>query len=796
METKSNATALRLRRSWGLVSNRRFQQRLMRDHARRVGLDSRRQFAGTFRMAVTSLDVDRSGRFLAAASAQGALCVFDLEKPEGRHADVIRREKQKQHPQGQQLNENSAISLSDRTLFPLWKRTAERRQGMGGGGEASLNPQMHSGSVTCVKWHQEDASVLFSAGVDGTVKVWDAEYGIPAVDVEMKERVYALGLPGLIGGSPSCSSIACGLEKGSCAIVDLNSQGITHSLKDHKGSILDVAWLPGSSCVLATASSDKSVRLWDLRRARACLVVFDEENKDEEELFWWMDAPPPSVESVGRGGEGERGAAAPSSSSASASSSSVTGKGRSQRTDTTADRLTSSSIPLCGFASEDALWKFVREGGKTKQESKAIQSGGPRLHSSTRHLQTHTKGPKGAGGQQLGGAAGRTPLRVRLPLRRPVVKQEPEAKAGPVSARRDQDEDNDDVVEVIDDNDDDKRPHLPPTKRARKDQKGEPPRWKAFIPEAFEPPPVVKEIGIAEPPVTVASLLDNEGLAGGKRTSSGRSHGCSVTSLVFSRLWGGPRLFSSGRDGGVRVWDLKTGKRCIPELPPTPIVRTGRGGRGRGLVGGRGGWGGGQQLQHHHSRLRLRTEMCLDDDAGVLYVGRGSDLAVVDLWDTDGEGMASASRLKGHYEDVRCVVLNRARREVYTGGEDGVVLRWRLGVGSERGEDSTCRDGDRGAPTGRGEGGPSRGIGLASSAAGSGSAIRGPSAIEEESEGWREGERHRRILPHPNLRLFGGALDDDDEGIWDDEHEEEEDDDEEEGNGRLFGSDRPAWLSR
>ncbi len=50
-------------------------------------------------------------------------------------------------------------------------------------------------------------------------------------------------------------------------------QGKELELKDHTDSVDGVSWSPTHPDLLATASADKTVRVWDLRGKSICLVA-------------------------------------------------------------------------------------------------------------------------------------------------------------------------------------------------------------------------------------------------------------------------------------------------------------------------------------------------------------------------------------------------------------------------------------------------------------------------------------------------------------------------------------------
>uniref|UniRef100_A0A9L0TDT6 ERCC excision repair 8, CSA ubiquitin ligase complex subunit n=1 Tax=Equus caballus TaxID=9796 RepID=A0A9L0TDT6_HORSE len=61
-------------------------------------------------------------------------------------------------------------------------------------------------------------------------------------------------------------------------LCDLKSGSCSHILQGHRQEILAVSWSPRYEYILATASADSRVKLWDVRRASGCLITLDQHN--------------------------------------------------------------------------------------------------------------------------------------------------------------------------------------------------------------------------------------------------------------------------------------------------------------------------------------------------------------------------------------------------------------------------------------------------------------------------------------------------------------------------------------
>ena len=72
--------------------------------------------------------------------------------------------------------------------------------------------------------------------------------------------------------------VACATQHPAVRLVDLRSGASAHSLAGHSGAVLSVAWSPCDANILATAGSDGTARLWDIRRSAGCLGLLDSED--------------------------------------------------------------------------------------------------------------------------------------------------------------------------------------------------------------------------------------------------------------------------------------------------------------------------------------------------------------------------------------------------------------------------------------------------------------------------------------------------------------------------------------
>lgn len=85
------------------------------------------------------------------------------------------------------------------------------------------------------------------------------------------------------------SLIIGGAEHPAIRLLDLRTGGVTHTLVGHQhGFVIPVRWSPKQPFLLASGGSDGTVRLWDVRRGKACLASLDQHNTASRERGGWL----------------------------------------------------------------------------------------------------------------------------------------------------------------------------------------------------------------------------------------------------------------------------------------------------------------------------------------------------------------------------------------------------------------------------------------------------------------------------------------------------------------------------
>lgn len=133
------------------------------------------------------------------------------------------------------------------------------------------SPSTHHYGITHVSFYPFDSQAFLSSSYDHSLKMYATETMAASATFDLDSVVYSHSL------SPIAHHllVACATQHSAVRLVDLRSGASTHSLAGHQRSVLSVAWSPHEEFVLASGSSDGTVRLWDIRRSANSLGVLD-----------------------------------------------------------------------------------------------------------------------------------------------------------------------------------------------------------------------------------------------------------------------------------------------------------------------------------------------------------------------------------------------------------------------------------------------------------------------------------------------------------------------------------------
>eukprot|EP00758_Cryptobia_borreli_P003657 Tbor_TRINITY_DN3895_c0_g1::TRINITY_DN3895_c0_g1_i1::g.5701::m.5701/K14863/YTM1, WDR12; ribosome biogenesis protein YTM1 len=192
--------------------------------------------------AVDTLDISPDGKWLATGSWDHSVRLFEWE------------------------------AVVDNTVAPEKKTTVSKFDD-------------HSRPVLSVRFSPSQGNVLYSTGMDGSIKVWDCS---------------RTQLMGTLNGEHAVNSLACKPESGTSDLLlvgctdnrirmyDSRQKNVVKSLSGHRQWVYGVTWLwrddekgaGDMSNMFASSSEDATVRVWDTRCLSAPLITQDRLHTD------------------------------------------------------------------------------------------------------------------------------------------------------------------------------------------------------------------------------------------------------------------------------------------------------------------------------------------------------------------------------------------------------------------------------------------------------------------------------------------------------------------------------------
>ncbi|KAM7286601.1 DNA excision repair protein ERCC-8-like [Ixodes scapularis] len=166
------------------------------------------------------------GRYLLSGGADGGLCVHDL------------------------FSEYDRVKRTSRVVCKLDRNEA------------------HRFAVSTVQWYPCDTGLFTSSGMDSELRVWDANALKVAEVLRLGAKVYSHHLE-----EAQPTIVALGTGRPWVTLADLRTGIACQELRGHSGKVLAVRWSPSAAGLLATASQDNKVMLWDIRCARGALAA-------------------------------------------------------------------------------------------------------------------------------------------------------------------------------------------------------------------------------------------------------------------------------------------------------------------------------------------------------------------------------------------------------------------------------------------------------------------------------------------------------------------------------------------
>lgn len=142
----------------------------------------------------------------------------------------------------------------------------------------------HDFGISAVKWWPADSGLFLLGLFDHTVKVWDTNMMAPVHLFDMLLRVYALSVGAAAENQYNAQAlVAVASDQPFVRLLDLRLALNAHLLQGHKARTLALLWHPQNPYVLALGGFDGEAKLWDIRRAAACLARLDMEKTNERD---------------------------------------------------------------------------------------------------------------------------------------------------------------------------------------------------------------------------------------------------------------------------------------------------------------------------------------------------------------------------------------------------------------------------------------------------------------------------------------------------------------------------------
>ncbi|KAI8393546.1 excision repair cross-complementing rodent repair deficiency, complementation group 8, isoform CRA_f [Radiomyces spectabilis] len=116
--------------------------------------------------------------------------------------------------------------------------------------------------------------MFVTGSYDASVRVWDTNTMTDVYSFDLESRVNSAVMSPI---ADHCL-IATAAAEPQIRLCDLRSGALTHSLTGHHGAVLSCAWSPRQEHILFSGGNDGTLRVWDIRRAAACLMSLDQDN--------------------------------------------------------------------------------------------------------------------------------------------------------------------------------------------------------------------------------------------------------------------------------------------------------------------------------------------------------------------------------------------------------------------------------------------------------------------------------------------------------------------------------------
>ncbi|KAK3875520.1 hypothetical protein Pcinc_019618 [Petrolisthes cinctipes] len=137
----------------------------------------------------------------------------------------------------------------------------------------------HKYQVECAQWYPTDTGLFSTSSRDKKIKIWDTNYMKPVEEFNIDCHILHHHM------SPVATKhalLAVAGDNSEVILCDLRSGSSAHRLQGHVGPVQVTQWSPRNQHILVTGGKDHTVRLWDVRAGRSCLMILDADNTTPE----------------------------------------------------------------------------------------------------------------------------------------------------------------------------------------------------------------------------------------------------------------------------------------------------------------------------------------------------------------------------------------------------------------------------------------------------------------------------------------------------------------------------------
>lgn len=217
-----------------------------------------REVVSAHQCPVACIDVDTSERrYLLSAGVDATIALYDLEDDVGIGEPLPLSS---QSTQMDNTAEEMALNAGSRAHLVQYKKS--RLEAL----FRVRQRESHAFSISCISWYPHDTGMFATGSFDRFIRLWDTNRLETVHQFKFPDKVYALSMSPVRGGCHSVL-IAGASRHQNVRLCDMATGAFVQALPGHKGPVMDVKFSPTNEHLMATASADHTVRIWDVRKA-------------------------------------------------------------------------------------------------------------------------------------------------------------------------------------------------------------------------------------------------------------------------------------------------------------------------------------------------------------------------------------------------------------------------------------------------------------------------------------------------------------------------------------------------